>query len=89
MHDARRAGIEHLDDQFGIVGGAGHLVALVLAPRRQLNPPAVPDRFQWVVMGGLVALVRFRQHALAHGNQFFLPGREAPVQRSQKLQETL
>ena len=33
-HHARRAGIEHLHDQVGVVGRAGHLVPLIPAPVR-------------------------------------------------------
>ena len=43
-HDAGRAGVEHLHDQLGIVRRTGHLVALILAPLRQLDPPVAPHR---------------------------------------------
>jgi hypothetical protein len=33
-HDARRAGVEHLHDELGLIGGSRHLIALVLAPGR-------------------------------------------------------
>ena len=38
-HHAGRAGVEHLDDELGVVGGSGHLIALICAPRRQLDAP--------------------------------------------------
>ena len=38
-HHPGRAGVEHLDHQLGVVGGPGHLVALVGAPGGQLDAP--------------------------------------------------
>src|SRR6478752_7210436 len=43
-HHTRCARVQHLDAQFRIVSGTGHLVALVLAPLRQHDSPAVSDR---------------------------------------------
>src|SRR5438552_15388319 len=38
-HHAGRAGIQHLDDQFRVIGWPGHLIALIRAPYRYFNTP--------------------------------------------------
>ena len=38
-HDAWSARVQHLHDEFGVIGRAGHLIALILAPFRQLDAP--------------------------------------------------
>ena len=38
-HYAGSAGIQHLHDEFGIVGGAGHLIALIGAPFGKRDAP--------------------------------------------------
>jgi hypothetical protein len=64
-HDSGRAGVQHLDHEVGIIGGAGHLIALVLAPLRQLYAPAVADRRGGKSMSGLFALMRLGQHSIS------------------------
>src|SRR5262249_16247850 len=39
QHNARSAGVEHVHDEVGVVGGSGHLVALIRAPGRQFDSP--------------------------------------------------
>ncbi len=45
-HHAGRSGVEHLDDQLGIVCRPGHLIALIGAPFRQCNAPIRGSRFR-------------------------------------------
>ena len=83
-HHAGRARVQHLDAQFAVVGGPGHLVALVVAPLRQRDPPAVAHRVGREVVPGLVALKRSLQHLDPLQRQFLLArseGRGAAAER--------
>ena len=80
--------IEHLHYQLGIVRWASHLVALVLAPFRQLDVPPIAYSLAWIPVGRLVTLMRFGQDALALGNKFLLPAAETAMQRGEKLEKS-
>ena len=86
-HHAGRAGVQHLDDEVGVVGGAGHLIALVGAPFGQLDSPGVHggDRLRQVAWE--LAGVRFDQRGFAASDQIALAGRERGVQRREKFEE--
>ena len=87
-HDPGSAGVEHFDDQFGFIGGAGHLVALVLAPGRHADLPELALGLAGRQVGRQLAAVRGRQRSLAPGDKLLLPGSEALVQRLEELKET-
>ena len=80
-HHARRTGVEHLDDQFGVVGGPGHLIALVSAPSRQRDLPIRRRRLRGREIVRKLALVRARQDGLSLRDVLLLPSGEAVVQR--------
>src|SRR5262250_3373075 len=87
-HHARRARIEHLYNQFRVVGRPGHLVTLVLAPLGQLDSPPIAYRLARIAVGGFVPLQGLSKHPLALANQLFLPGRETLVQILEEVGKT-
>src|SRR5438034_2951661 len=86
-HHSGSARVEHFDYEIGIVGWPGHLVALILAPLRQLNSPAVSYRFSGIKMCRFVVVVRLRQNPLSIFNQLLLPRSKTFMQRSEKFQK--
>ncbi len=66
-HHAGRPGVEHLDDELGVVGRPRHLVALIGAPRRQLDTPIGGRRFRRGQVGRKVAGVRARERRRPRG----------------------
>ncbi len=87
QHHARRAGVEHFHDEFGIVRRASHLVALVGAPFRQRDFPRLHGRNGGRQEIGLLAGVRFVQGRFAAGDQHALAQRERGVQRREELRK--
>ena len=87
-HHAGRAGVEHLDHQLGVVGRAGHLVALVLHVIRQLDAPVRLGGFRGQPVLRLAPGVRGLEYLLAFFDKFLLQRCETPVQRLEKLAET-
>ncbi len=86
-HDPGGPGVEHLDHQLGVVGRAGHLVALVAAPGRQLDAPRVAGRGRgWEVIGQGPAMGR-GQHRHAARRQGVAARGEPGVQRQVELHE--
>ena len=79
-HDAGCAGVEHLDDELGVVGGAGHLVALVLAPVREVDAPAAVGGVGGGQVVGEVAAVGAGEGVAALGGEVALTGGEALVE---------
>ena len=86
-HDSGRAGVQHLHHQFGIVGGASHLVALVGAPGGQLDAPIAGARNGLGQVSGQFSAVRCRQHFVALPQECLLARSELAVQRQKKLHE--
>src|SRR6185437_7855779 len=86
-HHSRRSGVQHLHHQLGIVGRAGHLVALVLAPLGHDDRPIRRGRLGRRQVIRRPALMRLLEHALALGHQLTLTRRESLMQRKKEVQE--
>ena len=84
-HHSGRARVQHLHAEFAIIGGPRHLVALVLAPVGQRDPPAIAHRVGREVMRGLFAFERSLQHFDPLLRKLLLPRSEPPVQREKKI----
>src|SRR5581483_1023227 len=87
-HDAGGSGVEHLHHQFGIVGRAGHLVSLILAPLEDSYIPFTggPLRCRKVIRQ--LAGVRLGEHSLALGNELSLARSETRVKWKKKIQKS-
>ena len=72
-HDTRRPRVEHLHDQLGVVGGTRHLVALILTPARERDPPAAGGRLRGREIVGQPSLVGRLEHLPASGRELPLP----------------
>ena len=84
-HDAGSTRVQHLDAQLGVVGRAGHLVALVAAPVGQRDPPAVARSLGREAVRRLRAFQRRLQHFHALNRQFLLARGERAVQRQKEF----
>jgi len=78
----RERRIQHFHNQVRIVGGTSHLIALIRAPGRQLNPPGVCGRYRRRQIIRQLACVSFRERMVAPRNQRALPQSERGMQRS-------
>ena len=87
-HYAGRAGIEHFYDELAVVGGAGHLVALILAPGWELDAPV------FLCCCGRRQVIRQMaskgcfQGLIALFNQGALPGRKLFMEGNKELDES-
>ena len=88
-HHAGRAGVKHFDHQIGVVRRTRHLVALVLAPFRQLDSPVAAHRVPGKPVYRLFSLMRLCQDLLPLRDQRPLARRKAAMQGCQKLQKSL
>ncbi len=80
-HHARGARVEHLHHQLGVVGGPGHLVALVGAPRGHVDAPVRGGRGRGrQVVGQRAVRVRGGEALATRGGEPLLAGRELGVQ---------
>jgi len=86
-HHAGGAGIQHFDDEFGFVGGACHLVALIRGPRGQSDFPIGCGGFGIGEEVWQLSAVCGRDGLLAFGDEFLLPKGEALVQRAEEIDE--
>ena len=56
QHHPRCARIEHFHHELGVIGRAGHLISLILAPFWQFDLPAIADSHARIVMRGLFSI---------------------------------
>ena len=84
---ARGARVEHLDDQFRIIGRSGHLISLISAPAGHRDAPVRRGRFRGRQVLRLAPLHGSRQIFGALRRQLLLPGRKPAVQAEQKMDE--
>ena len=88
-HHAGSAGIQHLHHEFGVIGRTGHLVALIRAPRRQLDAPGICRGHRRRQVVRKLAGVRFNQGAIAAGNESTLARGERSMEWHEEFNEVL
>src|SRR5579862_2130987 len=86
-HHPGRAGIEHFYDEVGVVGRAGHLIALVGAPSRQLDFPRAGGGLRRRQIIRLVAGERIAEGEVANAEKELLARSEFFVKRGEKFEE--
>jgi hypothetical protein len=87
-HHAGRSRVHHLNDEFGVISRARHLIALILAPRWQLNPPSVPNSFRGKPMARFFPLPRIFESLTSLLDQCQSTRGKALVQTRVKSKET-
>src|ERR1700735_5643411 len=88
-HHARRSRVQHLDHEFGVVGGAGHLVALIPAPIRQFDTPRFGGCWGRRQVAWQMALVGCSETGSTPFDELALMRSKSTMQRQQKLDKTL
>ncbi len=80
-HDGGRSGVQQLHGKLAIVGGAGHLVALIGAPVGHFDAPVGSGRLRGGQIIWRVSAVRHLQHLGTSCGQLLLPRGELFVKR--------
>src|SRR5579871_1804918 len=86
-HDAGSTGVQHLDAEVAVIGGAGHLIALVLAPIGQGDLPSVADGVGREVVRRFLAFERALQAYKSFRCEFLLSWRKSAMQGKEEIQE--